>query len=180
MKILHSIHHHTKNVTLAIIITLFSLSVLMTPLGSQAQPKEHFVVLVSDYEKVHMYFDPKLVVVDVGDTVTWINKQAETHTITLYPDGYPEGAENFRSPEFNESGQSWSYTFNTPGTYEYHCEPHVLLGMHGSVIVGEPSGPRDFHVPTAEELRIYRSRMLELFDESDVGYVEEEEEEETQ
>jgi hypothetical protein len=33
------------------------------------------------------------------------------------------------------SGESFSYTFDEPGTYEYFCIPHEDLGMVGTVTV---------------------------------------------
>jgi plastocyanin len=32
-------------------------------------------------------------------------------------------------------GQSFSFTFNEPGTYNYHCIPHEADDMTGTVIV---------------------------------------------
>ena len=65
-------------------------------------------------------------------------------------------------------GQKWSQTFSTEGTYEYHCIPHLLLGMHGSVIVGHPSRTQEFHEPDAKQVAVYRRRLFEFFSEEDL------------
>lgn len=74
-------------------------------------------------------FTPKTVRVKAGATVTW--KSAEgSHTVAS-----DNGA--FNSPTLN-AGQSFSFTFGTPGTYPYHCAFHGSSGGHdmaGTVIV---------------------------------------------
>ena len=51
------------------------------------------------------------------------------HTVT--PDGHTEWARW----ETTSTGQSFEHTFNTPGTYDYYCEPHRGMGMTGSITV---------------------------------------------
>ena len=34
-----------------------------------------------------------------------------------------------------QPGQSYSFTFDTPGEYAYFCRPHVFIGMTGVVVV---------------------------------------------
>jgi plastocyanin len=67
-----------------------------------------------------------VVVIGVNNTVTWVNKDVATHTVTSDTSG------QFDSGDLNQ-GQSWSYTFTTPGTYSYHCSIHPW--MSGTVIV---------------------------------------------
>lgn len=70
-------------------------------------------------------FGPKVITVAVGDTVTWINKDDMPHTVTTYDGTFDSG--------LFKGGESWSYTFTKPGTYEYYCTPHPW--MKGTVIV---------------------------------------------
>lgn len=95
---------------------------------------------VGDY-----YFDPKEVSIEQGETVTW-KFEAPTHNVSAVPDhadynSVPEGAEPFASYEGDntfetvEEGETYSHTFETPGTYEYVCVPHKT-SMKGTVIVG--------------------------------------------
>jgi plastocyanin len=60
-----------------------------------------------------------------GDTVTWGNGSGRTHTVTADNGAFDSGD----VPD----GQSFSYTFTTPGTYTYHCTIH--RGMLGVVSV---------------------------------------------
>ncbi len=133
----------------------------------EAAPKQHIVRIKTDLENLRMSFQPKILVVQPGDTVTWINEVEMDHNVMTYPDGFPKGAEGFESHYLTQAGETWSHTFSVEGTYEYHCLPHLIMGMHGSVIVGEPTQEGGFHLPSKAEVIAYRDRLLEYFDESD-------------
>jgi plastocyanin len=64
-------------------------------------------------------FDPATLEVSVGTTVTWTNNDSAAHTVTA-DDG------SFQSGRL-EQGESFSYTFDTPGTFSYHCEYHANM-----------------------------------------------------
>jgi amicyanin len=72
----------------------------------------------------------KTIKVKKGTTVTWTNQDTAKHDVT--PD--TETAE-FKASELFGKGQTYSVTFNTPGTYAYHCSPHPY--MKGTVEVTE-------------------------------------------
>src|SRR5687768_12870804 len=72
-------------------------------------------------------FSPDSVTINVGDTVTWVNDTGVEHTVTAN-----NGSFNSGPPDSNFT---FSHTFNTAGTFGYHCQPHQLLGMVGQVIV---------------------------------------------
>lgn len=133
-------------------------------------PKHHVVEIVSDYDNLRMAFRPKRIVVQPGDTVTWVNLVAEEHNVVSYPDGYPKGAKPLLSPYLQKKGEKWSHTFNVKGTYEYHCIPHLPMGMHGRVVVTRPSEASEFHEPNAVQMKEYAARLREYFDEEDFKY----------
>ncbi len=64
----------------------------------------------------NLTYQPANIQVSVGTTVTWTNLDSVQHTVT-FNNGM--GDSGLLSP-----GQSFSYTFNTPGTYQYHCTVH--------------------------------------------------------
>jgi len=70
-------------------------------------------------------FGPAALTVSSGTTVTWTNSDALTHTVAA-TDG------SFDSSNLAPGGQ-FSFTFNPPGTYAYHCSIHPF--MTGQVIV---------------------------------------------
>ncbi len=70
-------------------------------------------------------FGPSEVRVRAGERVTWINCDEDGHTSTA--DG---GA--WESPLL-APGDAFTHTFESPGEFAYHCEPHPF--MTGRVIV---------------------------------------------
>lgn len=126
-------------------------------------PKEHIVRMVTDYKNLRMAFSPKTIIIQPGDTVTWVNDVAEEHNVVSYPDGYPKGAKLLSSPNLTKKNERWSHRFLVEGTYEYHCIPHLPLGMHGTVIVSRPSTVDEFHIPSVDEMRRYAKRLREYF-----------------
>jgi plastocyanin len=70
-------------------------------------------------------FGPNPVEVKAGETVTWINDDAGTHTVTS-----EDGA--FES-ELMGKGESFSFAFDEAGEYQYFCAPHP--SMVGTVTV---------------------------------------------
>lgn len=89
------------------------------------------------------HFEPHVVWVEQGGTVTWELKSG-SHTTTAYatdndaPQRIPEDAEPWDSGTISEAGETFEHTFQTPGVYDYYCVPHEATGMLGSVVVGEP------------------------------------------
>jgi plastocyanin len=75
------------------------------------------------------FFSPANITVEPGTTVTWVQSGNNPHTTTsydgLWDSGIIEGG----------SGETFSFTFEEPGTYDYFCKPHEDLGMVGSVTV---------------------------------------------
>jgi plastocyanin len=71
-------------------------------------------------------YDPAVLEIAVGTTVTWVNETNIAHTVTgttlTYGDSSPI-----------EPGGSWSQTFTEAGTFDYFCSPHPF--MTGSVTV---------------------------------------------
>ena len=82
-------------------------------------------VAVTEVEMVKSYrFDPKVIEIEAGDTVTWTNEDNFTHTVRV------DGQEDRKV----EQGESVSITFDEPGTYDYVCTLHSK-DMDGTVIV---------------------------------------------
>ena len=67
-------------------------------------------------------------VIGVNNTVQWTNNDIAPHTVTAVD-------KSFDSGELN-TGDTFTYTFTTPGTYQYGCSYHPW--MKGTVIVKAP------------------------------------------
>jgi plastocyanin len=70
-------------------------------------------------------FDPKVIEVAAGSTVTWTNDDNFTHTVQV------DGQEDHKV----DRGESVSIAFDQPGTYHYVCTLH-RTDMDGEVVVG--------------------------------------------
>jgi len=64
-------------------------------------------------------FAPATLAVKVGATVTWTNADQDPHTVVA------KGGQ-FKSAVLN-TGASYSFTFTTPGTYDYLCSIHPFM-----------------------------------------------------
>ena len=95
--------------------------------GAGSDPaKETPVAGVTEVRMKDIAFAPANIVIDAGTTVTWTNFDSEAHTVTS-----DEGDEV--DSELIGKSETFSHTFETPGEYFYHCEPHS--NMHGLVTV---------------------------------------------
>jgi len=75
-------------------------------------------------------YNPNPIQVTVGSTVTWMNTTSISHTATSDTGAWNTGT-------ITPGGTSAATTFNTAGTFAYHCNFHP--DMHGSVIVSTAS-----------------------------------------
>jgi len=76
-------------------------------------------------------FSPKSVTVTQGDAVTWVNRDSVNHQV-LATGGQFVSA-------ILKPGQKYSFTFNSPGTYNYEDELHTKLTGKITVKVAPPT-----------------------------------------
>ena len=77
-------------------------------------------VTLSDFS-----FSPATVTITAGDAITWTNTDPVVHTVTSATGAFDSGD--------IAQGDSFSFTFTTPGTYDYFCTPHPT--MTGQIVV---------------------------------------------
>ena len=77
-------------------------------------------------------FNPKVVTVKTGTTVTWTNNDDIPHTVANPP--------KFKSKAL-DTGDKYSFTFTTPGSYSYFCSLHPH--MTGTIVVEAATGSND-------------------------------------
>jgi plastocyanin len=75
-------------------------------------------------------FTPQRVTVKAGATVTWINDDDIPHTVA-------SSTKLFRSKALDTTDK-FSFTFTTPGVYEYFCSVHPH--MTGAIVVEAATG----------------------------------------
>ena len=117
------------------------------------------------------HFEPHVVHVEVGGTVTWHNESGSHSTTAYHPDNdaprrVPEGTSAWDSGVYSESGATFERAFEEPGVYDYYCTPHGPVGMIGTVVVGDPgpSGQSGLQ-PPGDELSDAASAKIESLNE---------------
>jgi len=86
----------------------------------QGQSSSTNTVTIQDYS-----FQPSTLTVPRGTTVTWRNQGSVDHTVTSDTNGLFDSRVG--------PGKEFSFSFSTPGTYNYHCSIHT--SMHGTIVV---------------------------------------------
>ncbi len=99
--------------------------------------------------KNHSY-QPSIVNVSAGTTVTWINEDPVVHTVTA-TDG------DFNSGNL-ATGETFNQTFSRPGTYQYQCLIHV--SMVGEVVVTVDRSGNDSESKANESAPIVGLKMV--------------------
>ena len=90
------------------------------------------VLMLNKGEAGAMVFEPALVQLEPGDTVTFLATD-KGHNAETIKDLIPEGATPFKG-KINEE---IVITFDVPGTYAIKCLPHLAMGMVMAVVVGD-------------------------------------------
>jgi plastocyanin len=100
------------------------LLLLATSISCCLDKSQTRVVEIKNYS-----YQPSIINVSAGTTVTWINEDPVVHTVTA-TDG------DFNSGNL-ATGEEFNQTFSQPGTYQYQCLIHV--SMVGEVVVTDQS-----------------------------------------
>lgn len=80
----------------------------------------------SKIEIKDFHFNPETVTVKSGQTITWINRDEEPHTVVSVEKQFK------KSPPL-DTDQSFTITAGAPGTYTYFCSVHPK--MTGTIVV---------------------------------------------
>ncbi len=76
-------------------------------------------------------FSPQTITIQVGDSITWSNADAQSHTATADDGSFDTGTITSSTPK--------SVTFSTAGTFAYHCSIH--RSMTATVVVESAAAP---------------------------------------
>ncbi|MDF3149288.1 MULTISPECIES: plastocyanin/azurin family copper-binding protein [unclassified Streptomyces] len=118
---------------LAVLVVLVGM-LLVLPVGRASAAT--YRVAMSGYA-----FSPTTLTITAGSTVTWTNQDTAPHDVKT-----TSAPAAFHSPMLNKGG-SWSFTFNTPGTYAYYCTVHPNMTARIVVQAAAPktSAPAPTH-----------------------------------
>src|SRR5437899_188677 len=129
------------------LLIVFVLTMIMPSYGEEI-PKTNssmHVTISIQPPNVGTPFDPSEIHIIPNSTVTWINNDNVTHTVTS---GNPQqGADGKFDSGLLKPGKEFSYTFTQIGTFNYYCQVHPA--MTGTIIVNVNAVPEfPFAIPS--------------------------------
>ncbi len=80
------------------------------------------------------FFSPADLTIRSGDTVVWTNTGG-FHNINGTQGSYPSNPETFGNGGAADAPWTYTFVFDKPGFYNYHCDPHLDFDMVGSLTV---------------------------------------------
>ncbi len=101
---------------------LLAVAAISLAAGAPAAPADTVRVTIDNFT-----FSPAELKVEVGTTVTWLNRDDMPHTIVAED-------KSFRSAAI-DTDESFSHTFTRPGEFRYYCSIHPR--MVGRVVVAK-------------------------------------------
>ena len=114
-----------KKIFLVITVFLFSFELLS---------EVHTVKMLNQGSTGVMVFEPAVLKINIGDTVTFVATDA-AHNSASIPGMLPPNATAWNG----QLSRDISITFDIPGVYGYQCTPHAMMAMVGIIQVGDDS-----------------------------------------
>ena len=94
----------------------------------------HTVKMLNQGPTGVMVFEPAVLKINIGDTVTFVATDA-AHNSASIPGMLPPNATAWNG----QLSRDISVTFDIPGVYGYQCTPHAMMAMVGVIQVGNDS-----------------------------------------
>ena len=98
------------------------------------QSANHVVKMLNQGSGGVMVFEPAVLKIAVGDSVTFESTDAAHNSASL-PGMIPENAVSWNG----ELSRDITVTLTQPGVYAYQCTPHSMMAMVGVIQVGDDS-----------------------------------------
>jgi plastocyanin len=108
-----------RNVILSVLFLLATLALETSNLSAPARAADATVTIDN------FTFEPQRLTVRVGTTVTWVNQDDIPHALA-------SNTKVFKSQAL-DTDDKFSFTFATPGVYDYFCSIHPH--MTGTIVV---------------------------------------------
>ena len=115
--------------------TLFKKIFIVIPvllLSFELFSEVHTVKMLNQGPTGVMVFEPAVLKINIGDTVTFVATDA-AHNSASIPGMLPPNATDWNG----QLSRDISVTFDIPGVYGYQCTPHAMMAMVGIIQVGD-------------------------------------------
>lgn len=117
-----------KNRKAILLTTLVILNLCLAAWGNDAAGVAMAGNKETTIEIKDFAFNPQTLTVKSGETITWINRDEEPHTVVSV-------GKKFQKSSALDTDQKFAITAGAPGTYEYFCSVHPK--MTGTIVVEE-------------------------------------------
>src|SRR6267143_5782939 len=118
-----------KNKTIALLCAISCLNLSAFALAGDMKDADSTSSKQNTIEIKDFAFNPQTITVKSGQTITWINRDEEPHTVVSVE-------KQFKKSSALDTDQSFTIVAGSPGTYSYFCSVHPK--MTGTIMVEEP------------------------------------------
>ncbi len=115
-----------RNKTIALLCAISCLNLSAFALAGDMKDADSTNSKQNTIEIKDFAFNPQTITVKSGQTITWINRDEEPHTVVSVE-------KQFKKSSALDTDQSFTITAGTPGTYTYFCSVHPK--MTGTIVV---------------------------------------------
>jgi plastocyanin len=126
------------------LLIVVSLALLVTGVQAHAQSGSHVVVVkLVPKPNAQFAFEPAAIVAQRGDTVRFVQASAAPHNVHFVKT--PKGAklgDAAAGPYLIGDGKTYDLAIDSrfvDGSYQFTCDPHESVGMHGTLRIGPPA-----------------------------------------
>ena len=127
-------------------LTAFPSLFALQSVRALAQDRVHQIKIILSYDRGVWYFDPVGLYISKGETVQWTAVRGNPSVTAFHPANnnhelrIPDEAKPFDSGMLS-TGETFQWTFDVEGTYDYFSKYHEGIGLIGRIVVGRPGGP---------------------------------------
>jgi len=115
-----------RNKKIALLCAISFLNVSIFALAGEMKDANSTSSKQNRIEIKDFAFNPQTLTVKSGETVTWINRDEEPHTVVSV-------GKKFKKSTALDTDQEFTITAGAPGTYTYFCSVHPK--MTGTIVV---------------------------------------------
>jgi len=136
------------------------VSCLTASLATTAFAAEHTVQMLNGNATGIMVFEPALLNVEVGDTVTFVPKDMG-HNAETVSGLAPDGSASFKG----ELSKPVTFTVDKEGVYVVQCNPHAIMAMVGVIVAGAPTNLADIQAKAttySEKFVMNKERLTQI------------------
>jgi plastocyanin len=116
----------SKNKTAVLLCGIAFLNLSLFAIAGEMKNDDNTSSKQNRIEIKDFAFNPQTITVKSGETVTWINRDEEPHTIVSV-------GKQFKKSTALDTDQEFTLTVGAPGTYDYFCSVHPK--MTGTIVV---------------------------------------------